>query len=208
MPASSSEIYEAVLSLSRLIAGMTDLDALLSGVGQALRRIVKFDHLGMVLHDADSECMVGHIVTEPQQAPRTRRDSRFLPGLHDPGYVPLQWRPRLRRRTGQASINGASGAESAVAGAASTDHTGLWRLAGQSKRGAKGARIAAYGGKWRARFLKARLEGLYDEPRPGAPRKVSDEQVEKVIIQTLESTPQGQTHWSTRRLAEAADSAG
>ena len=59
-------------------------------------------------------------------------------------------------------------------------------------------------GKWRARFLKARLEGLYDEPRPGAPRKVSDEQVEKVIIQTLETTPRGQTHWSTRGLAEAA----
>ena len=58
-------------------------------------------------------------------------------------------------------------------------------------------------GKWRARFLKSRLEGLYDEPRPGAPRKVSDEQVEKVVIQTLESTPRGQTHWSTRGLAEA-----
>ena len=58
-------------------------------------------------------------------------------------------------------------------------------------------------GKWRARFLKARLEGLYDEPRPGAPRKIGDDQVEKVIIQTLESTPRGQTHWSTRGLAEA-----
>ena len=58
-------------------------------------------------------------------------------------------------------------------------------------------------GKWRARFLKARVEGLHDEPRPGAPRKVSDEQVEKVVIQTLESTPRGQTHWSTRGLAEA-----
>lgn len=58
-------------------------------------------------------------------------------------------------------------------------------------------------GKWRARFLKARLEGLHDEPRPGAPRKVSDAQVEKVVIQTLESTPRGQTHWSTRGLAEA-----
>src|ERR1700704_6563702 len=58
-------------------------------------------------------------------------------------------------------------------------------------------------GKWRTRFLKARLDGLYDEPRPGAPRKVSDEQVEKVVIQTLESTPRGQTHWSTRGLAEA-----
>lgn len=56
--------------------------------------------------------------------------------------------------------------------------------------------------KWRARFLKRRLQGLYDEPRPGAPRKVSDEQVERVVIQTLESTPRGQTHWSTRELAK------
>ena len=58
-------------------------------------------------------------------------------------------------------------------------------------------------GKWRSRFLKARLEGLYDEPRPGAPRKVTDAQVEQVVIQTLESTPRGQTHWSTRELAKA-----
>src|SRR5438046_4777157 len=57
-------------------------------------------------------------------------------------------------------------------------------------------------GKWRSRFLKARLEGLYDEPRPGAPRKVSDARVERVVIQTLESTPRGQTHWSTRELAK------
>jgi transposase len=59
-------------------------------------------------------------------------------------------------------------------------------------------------GKWRSRFLKARLEGLYDEPRPGAPRQVSDAQVEQVVIQTLESTPRGQTHWSTRGLAKAS----
>jgi len=58
--------------------------------------------------------------------------------------------------------------------------------------------------KWRSRFLKRRLEGLYDEPRPGAPRKVSDAQVEQVVIQTLESTPRGQTHWSTRSLAQAS----
>lgn len=57
-------------------------------------------------------------------------------------------------------------------------------------------------GKWRARFLKFRVEGLHDEPRPGSPRKISDEQVEKVIIQTLETTPRGQTHWSTRELAK------
>src|SRR5271170_1444928 len=59
-------------------------------------------------------------------------------------------------------------------------------------------------GKWRARFLKGRLEALYDEPRPGAPRTVSDAQVERVVIQTLESSPRGETHWSTRGLAEAA----
>jgi transposase len=58
-------------------------------------------------------------------------------------------------------------------------------------------------GKWRARFLKAGLEALYDEPRPGTPRKVSDEQVEKVVIRTLESTPRGETHWSTRGMAKA-----
>jgi transposase len=58
-------------------------------------------------------------------------------------------------------------------------------------------------GKWRARFLKTRLEGLYDEPRPGAPRQVSDAQVEQVVIQTLESTPRAETHWSTRGLAKA-----
>jgi len=58
-------------------------------------------------------------------------------------------------------------------------------------------------GKWRSRFLRARMEGLYDEPRPGTPRTVSDDQVEQVVIQTLESTPRGQTHWSTRELAKA-----
>jgi len=52
--------------------------------------------------------------------------------------------------------------------------------------------------KWRSRFLKERLEGLYDEPRPGALRKVSDAQVEQVVIQTLESTPRAQTHWHPR----------
>ena len=57
--------------------------------------------------------------------------------------------------------------------------------------------------KWRSRFLKTRLEGLYDEPRPGAPRTVNDDQIEQVVIQTLESTPRGQTHWSTRELAKA-----
>ena len=58
-------------------------------------------------------------------------------------------------------------------------------------------------GKWRSRFLRSRLEGLYDEPRPGAPRKVTDAQVEQIVVRTLESTPRAQTHWSTRGLAQA-----
>lgn len=57
--------------------------------------------------------------------------------------------------------------------------------------------------KWRGRFVSQRLDGLYDEPRPGAPRKISDEQVEAVIVRTLETTPRGATHWSTRGMAEA-----
>ena len=58
--------------------------------------------------------------------------------------------------------------------------------------------------KWRARFLRDRLDGLYDEPRPGAPRRISDEQIEQVIVRTLEQTPQGATHWSTRGMAKAS----
>ena len=60
-------------------------------------------------------------------------------------------------------------------------------------------------GKWRSRFLAARLEGLSDEPRPGRPRTVTDEHVEKVITATLEQAPPGgDTHWSTRSMARSA----
>ena len=58
--------------------------------------------------------------------------------------------------------------------------------------------------KWRRRFIAGRLEGLYDEPRVGAPRIVSDAAVEAVIVKTLETTPKGETHWSTRTMAKAA----
>jgi transposase len=59
-------------------------------------------------------------------------------------------------------------------------------------------------GKWRSRFLEARLEGLSDEPRPGRPRTVTDEHVEKVITATLEQAPpSGDTHWSTRSMARS-----
>jgi transposase len=59
-------------------------------------------------------------------------------------------------------------------------------------------------GKWRRRFVEDRLDGLYDEPRVGAPRKFSDDDVEAVIVKTLETTPKGRTHWSTRKMAAKA----
>jgi len=63
----------------------------------------------------------------------------------------------------------------------------------------------ATAGKWRSRFLGSRLEGLSDEPRPGRPRTVTDEHVEKVITTTLEQEPpNGDTHWSTRSMARSA----
>jgi transposase len=57
-------------------------------------------------------------------------------------------------------------------------------------------------GKWRSRFVAQRMEGLYDEPRPGASRKIGDEQIEEVVTKTLETTPKGRTHWSTRSMAK------
>ena len=56
-------------------------------------------------------------------------------------------------------------------------------------------------GKWRRRFAEAGIDGLHDEPRPGAPRKITDEDVERVIVKTLEETPRDATHWSTRSMA-------
>ena len=58
--------------------------------------------------------------------------------------------------------------------------------------------------KWRGRFQVSRLEGLGDDPRPGAPRKITDQQVEMVITKTLEERGPGEdTHWSTRSMAAA-----
>jgi len=59
--------------------------------------------------------------------------------------------------------------------------------------------------RWRGRFAEQRLDGLLDEPRPGRPRTIDDEQVEEVIVRTLETAPpDGGTHWSTRQMAAAA----
>ena len=57
--------------------------------------------------------------------------------------------------------------------------------------------------KWRARFVADRVAGLFDEPRPGAPRQISDRAMEDVVVRTLETTPRGATQWSTRAMAKA-----
>jgi transposase len=59
-------------------------------------------------------------------------------------------------------------------------------------------------GRWRSRFIQSGVDGLLDEPRPGAPRKISDSAVENVVTLTLESRPKDATHWSTRSLAKRA----
>jgi transposase len=59
-------------------------------------------------------------------------------------------------------------------------------------------------GKWRARFVERRLDGLLDEPRPGAPRRLADAAIERVVARTLERRPAAATHWSVRTMAKAS----
>lgn len=62
--------------------------------------------------------------------------------------------------------------------------------------------VEATVGKWRRRFVMQRLEGLRDEPRPGAPRTIDDARIEATIVKTLESLPKDATHWSSRGMAK------
>jgi formate hydrogenlyase transcriptional activator len=93
--ASSTDIYEAVVALSRLIAGRSDFESLLSGVGDSLRRIVGFDYVGMSLHERRDNRMHGHYLhlREPGTIP-----SLCLPADHDPaGWVWLNQQPLVIR---------------------------------------------------------------------------------------------------------------
>ncbi len=57
-------------------------------------------------------------------------------------------------------------------------------------------------GKWRSRFCELRLDGLSDDPRPGRPATITTEQVEEVLVATLESTPENATHWTRSSMAK------
>lgn len=98
---------------------------------------------------------------------------------------------KRRHTTAQALALRARIVLAAADGASNTDIA--------ARLGVNGATV----GKWRQRFLQRRTDGLLDEPRPGAPRTVSDAQVEDVIARTLETTPPDATHWSTRSMARA-----
>jgi transposase len=58
-------------------------------------------------------------------------------------------------------------------------------------------------GRWRGRFARRGIDGLHDEPRPGKPRSITDEEIERVIVKTLEEQSPNATHWSTRSMAAA-----
>jgi transposase len=58
-------------------------------------------------------------------------------------------------------------------------------------------------GSWRGRFARRGIDGLHDERRPRQPRRVGDEQIERVIVKTLEESPPNATHWSTRSMMAA-----
>jgi len=90
------------------------------------------------------------------------------------------------------------------AGAACADDPdgGCWGHEHGDRRPARN-RQPTHGRGWRKRFARERVDGLFDEPRPGAPRTISDDEIAETIQRTLETMPVGATHWSLRSMAKA-----
>src|SRR5207245_9240520 len=108
-----------------------------------------------------------------------------------------------RRGTRHVGTLGASPDDRASVGAASASRAGvrerLRQHAGRARAAAELTKQTV--GKWRSRFLTARLDGVLDGPRPSTPRRISDAQVEQMVTLTLEAKPREATHWSTRAMA-------
>jgi len=118
---------------------------------------------------------------------RTGRPKAALVVTDDERAVLTRW--TARRKTGQGLALRARIVLGCAQGSSNTEV-------------AKAVKVAnATVGKWRRRFVEKRLAGLLDEPRVGAPRQIGDDQIEEVVVKTLESTPRGATHWSTRSMA-------
>jgi transposase len=99
---------------------------------------------------------------------------------------------------------GPSSPHGTASGTSGADHPGVCR-GHDNKVVAKRLRVSPVTVcKWRGRFVRERLDGLYDQPRPGTPRRITDVQIEEVIVRTREETPHGATHWSTRGMAKAS----
>ena len=99
---------------------------------------------------------------------------------------------RVRRR--KSSHGAARRARIVLLAAGGLSNTAIAEKLGVSRRTV---------GLWRSRFAERRLEGLADEPRPGAPRKIGDDKIVEVVTRTLETEPENATHWSRRSMARA-----
>ena len=115
--------------------------------------------------------------------------------------IPIIWTESERRE-----LEGLASRRKTAQGLAKRAHIVLLAAEGAENK-AISLRVRAApntGGKWRRRFAEHRVEGLYDEARPGAPRQIGDDEVAEVVRQTLEATPRTATHWSLRSIARAA----
>jgi len=105
--------------------------------------------------------------------------------------------------TARIGIPGSSLAFGSGTGPPRSHGAGLCRRTRQQDGGSAPARHPGDGGQVAHAVVRQRLAGLYDEPGPGTPRSLGDDAVEQVVVRTLESTPRGATHWSTRTMAQA-----